>query len=46
MYHAGMKFSTYDMDHDNWQDGNCAESHTGAWWYNGCDTRYMQHMNA
>jgi RNA polymerase-associated protein CTR9 len=40
VYHAGMKFSTYDMDHDNWHDGNCAESHTGAWWYNGCDTRY------
>ncbi|PSN46646.1 hypothetical protein C0J52_07086 [Blattella germanica] len=38
IYHAGMKFSTYDMDHDNWHDGNCAESHTGAWWYNGCDT--------
>ncbi|XP_049804338.1 angiopoietin-related protein 2-like [Schistocerca nitens] len=38
IYHAGMKFSTYDMDHDNWSDGNCAESHTGAWWYNGCDT--------
>ncbi|KAK7873884.1 hypothetical protein R5R35_005745 [Gryllus longicercus] len=38
IYHAGMKFSTYDMDNDGWNDGNCAESHTGAWWYNGCDT--------
>ncbi|XP_069698247.1 angiopoietin-related protein 1-like [Periplaneta americana] len=38
VYHAGMKFSTHDVDHDNWHDGNCAESHSGAWWYNGCDT--------
>ncbi|XP_067008283.2 fibrinogen-like protein 1 [Anabrus simplex] len=38
IYHAGMKFSTYDIDNDSWQDGSCAESHTGAWWYNGCDT--------
>ncbi|GLV33870.1 uncharacterized protein CBL_11246 [Carabus blaptoides fortunei] len=38
LYHAGQKFSTYDVDHDNWAEGNCAQSHTGAWWYNGCDT--------
>ncbi|XP_063218342.1 angiopoietin-related protein 2-like [Bacillus rossius redtenbacheri] len=38
VYHAGMKFSTHDVDHDNWADGNCAQSHGGAWWYNGCDT--------
>ncbi|XP_024944226.1 fibrinogen-like protein 1 isoform X2 [Cephus cinctus] len=38
VYHAGQKFSTMDVDNDNWLDGNCAVSHTGAWWYNGCDT--------
>lgn len=36
-YHAGHKFSTYDMDNDVWVEGNCAQAHTGAWWYNSCD---------
>uniref|UniRef100_T1IRG7 Fibrinogen C-terminal domain-containing protein n=1 Tax=Strigamia maritima TaxID=126957 RepID=T1IRG7_STRMM len=35
-YHSSMKFSTKDMDNDPWEGGNCAELHTGAWWYNGC----------
>jgi RNA polymerase-associated protein CTR9 len=39
VYHAGMKFSTRDVDNDQWIDGNCAEMHSGAWWYSGCDTR-------
>lgn len=38
-YHAGNKFSAYDMDNDGWQDGNCAQTHTGAWWYSACDMR-------
>lgn len=38
-YHASMKFSTHDMDQDQWPDGNCARDHTGGWWYRGCDTR-------
>lgn len=37
-YHSSMKFSTPDMDNDPWEGGNCAEMHTGGWWYNGCDT--------
>ncbi len=24
-YHNGMPFSTYDQDHDDWVDDNCAE---------------------
>lgn len=36
-YHAGHKFSTYDVDNDLWTEGNCAQAHTGGWWYNSCD---------
>nr|CAD7203950.1 unnamed protein product [Timema douglasi] len=47
VYHAGMRFSAHDMDHDGWEDGNCAHSHKGAWWYNGCDTSNLngQYLN-
>lgn len=38
-YHAGQKFSTFDLDNDSWPEGNCAQAHTGAWWFNACDTR-------
>lgn len=38
-YHAGYKFSTVDLDNDGWKEGNCAEAHQGAWWYNACDMR-------
>ncbi|XP_059609170.1 microfibril-associated glycoprotein 4 [Phlebotomus argentipes] len=37
-YHAGQKFSALDMDNDSWVEGNCAQAHTGGWWYNACDT--------
>ncbi|KAK9881434.1 hypothetical protein WA026_016320 [Henosepilachna vigintioctopunctata] len=37
-YHAGSRFSTKDMDQDSWEEGSCAKSHSGAWWYNSCDT--------
>ncbi|XP_074032964.1 angiopoietin-related protein 1 [Leptinotarsa decemlineata] len=37
-YHAGSRFSTKDLDQDGWIEGNCAQAHTGAWWYRGCDT--------
>jgi hypothetical protein len=34
-YHNNMPFSTKDNDNDNWP-GNCAQSFTGAFWYNRC----------
>ncbi|KAJ0183802.1 hypothetical protein K1T71_000225 [Dendrolimus kikuchii] len=36
-YHAGQKFSTPDVDNDEWKDGACAVEHGGAWWYKECD---------
>lgn len=36
-YHGGSKFSTFDVDNDGWAEGNCAQAHVGAWWYNACD---------
>ncbi|CAH2035160.1 unnamed protein product, partial [Iphiclides podalirius] len=36
-YHAGQKFSTRDVDNDEWKDGSCATEHGGAWWYKECD---------
>ncbi|XP_018564022.1 angiopoietin-related protein 7-like [Anoplophora glabripennis] len=38
IYHAGSRFSTKDFDQDSWVEGNCAQAHSGAWWYRGCDT--------
>ena len=35
-----MKFTTYDVDNDNWGDGNCAVSDTGGWWYGACHVFY------
>ena len=34
-YHNGMRFSTFDCDHDT-DSGNCASLYKGAWWYNDC----------
>jgi hypothetical protein len=25
------------VDNDSWDEGNCAASHNGAWWYSKCD---------
>ena len=35
-FHNGSRFSTYDNDNDAWSD-SCAQTRTGAWWYNDCD---------
>ena len=33
--HNGMRFSTFDSDHDTYS-GNCATQLKGAWWYYIC----------
>ena len=33
--HNGMRFSTFDWDHDT-TSGNCAAIYKGAWWYFNC----------
>ena len=35
MYHSGSKFTTRDNDNDA-TNFNCAQGHTGAWWYFSC----------
>ncbi|KAM9454528.1 microfibril-associated glycoprotein 4-like [Clarias gariepinus] len=32
----GQKFSTFDKDQDTNEEGNCAKSYLGAFWYNKC----------
>ena len=34
--HNNQPFTTRDRDNDNDGGGNCAQRHTGAWWYNAC----------
>ncbi|XP_055843950.1 angiopoietin-related protein 2 isoform X2 [Episyrphus balteatus] len=41
-FQAGNKFSTFDNDNDGWVEGNCAQAHTGAWWYAACE---MSNLN-
>ena len=33
--HNGMRFSTFDSDHDR-SSVSCAQFYKGAWWYNTC----------
>ena len=35
-YHNNTAFSTWDQDNDGWHAVNCAETWTGAWWYDSC----------
>merc|ERR1719295_1211096 len=39
-YNNGMMFSTKDRDQDRW-GGNCAQSHTGGWWYKDCGYAHL-----
>ncbi len=32
----GSKFSTHDVDNDDWRTVNCAVDGHGAWWYRWC----------
>jgi ficolin len=34
--HAGMSFSTYDVDNDKSTTQSCASVHQGGWWFNNC----------
>ena len=35
-YRNSIPFSTKDQDNDGHISAHCAQSHTGAWWYNYC----------
>lgn len=39
--HAGMKFSTFDMDNDLEYFTNCASDSSGGWWFNACYNAYL-----
>ncbi|XP_033728996.1 fibrinogen-like protein A [Pecten maximus] len=43
-----MPFTTYNRDNDDNDDGNCADSATGAWWYGNCysSNLFGQRVNA
>ncbi|XP_070782788.1 microfibril-associated glycoprotein 4-like [Enoplosus armatus] len=34
--HSGQKFSTFDKDEDTWDEGSCARSYLGGFWYTHC----------
>ncbi|XP_038061710.1 angiopoietin-related protein 1-like [Patiria miniata] len=40
--HRGQPFTTKDRDNDAANHNNCAQMHTGAWWFKGC---FFSHLN-
>ncbi|XP_041360974.1 microfibril-associated glycoprotein 4-like [Gigantopelta aegis] len=32
----GSKFSTWDVDNDNWSNGSCAQLYESGFWFNNC----------
>nr|XP_026692888.1 ficolin-1-like [Ciona intestinalis] len=40
--HNGLRFTTFDLDHDLRSNGNCAVRAHGAWWYRSC---YAANLN-
>jgi len=49
-YNNGAKFTTKDIDNDQWggRNKNCAVSHAdgnaGGWWYKSCSNMYLNHQ--
>ena len=37
----GMKFSTWDREHDVYGPMNCAKERKSAWWFNKCWSGYL-----
>ena len=37
-----QKFTTFDVDNDHYQPGNCGSRFFGGWWYNEC---FLAHLN-
>ncbi len=42
---SGLKFSTYDADHDTHTTGNCAALYKGGWWYASCHCSNLNGLN-
>jgi len=38
--HKGSRFSTFDRDNEDWEQGHCAEELAGGWWFSYCGPRF------